>query len=376
MPKIIICQSNFIYGGRLAVVIDIIKLLNDNGISPTVLTSSTSININKIKLDHDIKFDFLIKCKWIRFLPYEVQVIVFGLCVRLFARKHDLIINSNNTSILFPKNTPTVSYNHYPRKARIDSILNSIHFPEYGKTHGLRRIQKLILRRLYSRKTFYPKKEIIIANSNFTKEAIMQSYPYLNREKIKVIYPGVFTKASLEGNSLSAKENVVSLGRISPDKKQLEQIIIFSKLPKLKLTIAGYSDPQNNYYRKCLNHIKENHISNVEIIINLSEQEKLELLSNSKYYLHMTISEPFGITIVESISKGCIPIVHDSGGAKEIVRIDDLRYSDNLFELLERLNNGKNEHLYQDELQKNLNFYSKETFSQNMWVSISKQLLV
>ena len=57
----------------------------------------------------------------------------------------------------------------------------------------------------------------------------------------------------------------------------------------------------------------------VKIITNLRRKELREMLLNSKIYLHPTINEHFGISIVEAMSSGCIPIVHDSGGPKEFV---------------------------------------------------------
>ena len=38
-------------------------------------------------------------------------------------------------------------------------------------------------------------------------------------------------------------------------------------------------------------------------------------------------NEPFGITTVQAIAAGCIPIVPDSGGQREIVGNASLRYS-------------------------------------------------
>ena len=36
-------------------------------------------------------------------------------------------------------------------------------------------------------------------------------------------------------------------------------------------------------------------------------------------YVHCAENEHFGITIVEAMAAGCVPIVHDSGGPREIV---------------------------------------------------------
>ena len=44
-----------------------------------------------------------------------------------------------------------------------------------------------------------------------------------------------------------------------------------------------------------------------------------QILLDSKVYLHCAINEHFGISIIDAMASGCVPIVHDSGGPKEIV---------------------------------------------------------
>jgi glycosyltransferase involved in cell wall biosynthesis len=39
-------------------------------------------------------------------------------------------------------------------------------------------------------------------------------------------------------------------------------------------------------------------------------------------YVHCAENEHFGITIVEAMAAGCVPVVHDSGGPREIVTVD------------------------------------------------------
>ena len=50
------------------------------------------------------------------------------------------------------------------------------------------------------------------------------------------------------------------------------------------------------------------------------------MLLKTKVYLHTTINEHFGISIVEAMASGCIPIVHNSGGPMEFVP-QDHRYA-------------------------------------------------
>ena len=54
-----------------------------------------------------------------------------------------------------------------------------------------------------------------------------------------------------------------------------------------------------------------------------------KLLLRCKVYLHPKINEHFGISIVEAMSCGCLPVVHNSGGPREFVpkdfRFDEMR---------------------------------------------------
>jgi glycosyltransferase involved in cell wall biosynthesis len=50
-----------------------------------------------------------------------------------------------------------------------------------------------------------------------------------------------------------------------------------------------------------------------------------DLLADAKIYVHCALNEHFGISIVEAMAAGCVPVVHDSGGPREIVS-DDVGY--------------------------------------------------
>jgi glycosyltransferase involved in cell wall biosynthesis len=54
-------------------------------------------------------------------------------------------------------------------------------------------------------------------------------------------------------------------------------------------------------------------------IFNPSKETYHKFLGEAKVYLHLMKGEHFGITIVEAMSAGCVPVVHDSGGPREIV---------------------------------------------------------
>ena len=63
---------------------------------------------------------------------------------------------------------------------------------------------------------------------------------------------------------------------------------------------------------------------------------KIDLLKRAKIYLHTMIGEHFGISIVEAMALGCLPIVHDSGGMREFVP-EQYRYQ-TITEAAEKIN--------------------------------------
>ena len=64
----------------------------------------------------------------------------------------------------------------------------------------------------------------------------------------------------------------------------------------------------------------------VTILSNVNRNRLRQILLNSKVYLHPKVNEHFGISIVEAMASGCIPVTHDSGGGREFVP-PNLRYS-------------------------------------------------
>jgi alpha-1,2-mannosyltransferase len=65
----------------------------------------------------------------------------------------------------------------------------------------------------------------------------------------------------------------------------------------------------------------------VEIRPNRTRNEILSAAASSGVYLHTMPGEHFGISIIEAMAAGLIPVVPDSGGAVEFVH-PSLRYRD------------------------------------------------
>jgi glycosyltransferase involved in cell wall biosynthesis len=173
--------------------------------------------------------------------------------------------------------------------------------------------------------------KIIICNSEFTSR-FTQSHLKTNKF---ILYPPV----DIQKFSSSDKKSdiILSVGRfdnILNAKKQDVLINSFSKLspknPGWKLILAGGSleKPENNSYLKHLRYISKN--LPVEFLINPDFTTLKNTYSASKIYWHAAgygvdeninpqNTEHFGITVVEAMSSGLVPIVVAKGGLPEII---------------------------------------------------------
>jgi len=326
MKNFAIVQNKISFGGRLDVIIAITKFFNQKGMKPDILSfEANDINKKNIKKHYNIEIDFnLKKIKRTMKLPHELDILAFNLKLRHFKNKYDFFINSNNTSFLMP-NLPMISYVHFPRKYRLRSKYKSIHDKKNKRKKWLRSkrdfLHKLLQKFYFFNFNIQPK-NLIVCNSEFTKSKFKEIYPNYNK-KVEVIYPPVSIDNKVK---YSKKNSVITLGRFSKNKGQMEQLKIAKESPDIKFYIVGFAKKKNNYNNKCLDYKKNNNLNNVRLVRNASFREKMDLLKNSKIFLNTTKNEPFGITTVEAIMAGCLPIVYDSGGQKEIVSLPDLRF--------------------------------------------------
>ena len=205
---------------------------------------------------------------------------------------------------------------------------------------------------LASKTWWYPLHEIFIKHFRLfyaRKSKIMFLSTMIKKEFNKlglwgeVLYPPVkFT----EKTDLQEKENlIVTISRITPFKNLENLLLIAQKLQKYKFVIVG--SLQNAQYYDFL---KRRTPSNLKILINLPEKEKIELLRKAKFYVHLARYEPFGISILEAMWFGAIPIVHKSGGPwEDIVYYGNYGLGYNqLDEIIKLIDDIRNELIYDD----------------------------
>jgi glycosyltransferase involved in cell wall biosynthesis len=167
--------------------------------------------------------------------------------------------------------------------------------------------------------------KLVLANSRYTAAEIKE----YSGKTAQVLYPPF--SPSIKAPTNSAKENlVVTTSRLDRNKK-LERIpqIAAQTSKDTKFALVG-----RLLNREVLAEIKYSIkkldlTDRVKIYPDLPAVQKLELLANSKVYLHTMPGEHFGISIVEAMALGCTPIVPNSGGMTEFVQ------SENRYETVE-----------------------------------------
>lgn len=218
----------------------------------------------------------------------------------------------------------------------------------------------------------------IVCNSGFTKKFIDHSLGLSST----VVYPPVDIKPI---KPLKKENVIVSVGRFSQllqGKRQDVLVDAFKKLTKEKessgwrLILAGGSDVGGKEFMENLREKSEDYP--VEILENPTFEELLKIYGRAKIF--WTASgygvveeknpekvEHFGITTVEAMAAGCVPVVMGKGGQKEIIKegnngflwVDENKLLDSTMRLI------KDPGLYKKMSQKaieNSRLFSKEEF--------------
>ncbi len=230
--------------------------------------------------------------------------------------KFDLVIDTCSNGLFYKK---------IPAKT-----LAYIHFPNYTKTKtGWKSLMNPLL--IKEEKMF--NYDGIIVNSNFTKDQVEQLIRPKRRDEhgsIVVINPPVDTDKIKQVSMAKKEKLIVTIGRYSPEKK-LDVLIetfkeIEGKMKGYKLLIIGnYQEKDHDYFDKLLLMTKGHRI---ELLRNVPHAELMMLLSKARIYWHSrgygetdpTEFENFGITTVEAMSAGCIPITINLGAQPEIIK--------------------------------------------------------
>lgn len=241
----------------------------------------------------------------IRLLPVRLrafgiyQRMATGFLVHRLHEKADIVINTHGDMVAAPCH---ITYVHYPTFALLEQARDVR--VKYRKNFFWRfyfapyQIAQVRLWRFYMDRT------IILTNSYFSKNVIKER---IGRDAV-VIYPPVDLKAFRPGKK---EDLVLTVGRFTWEKRLDLVPRIAELVPEALFVIAGSTAIGSG---EIIRRIKRYGADNVEVRTDISLDELKELYAKAKIYLHVMAAEHFGISVVEGMASGCVPIVHKSGG--------------------------------------------------------------
>ena len=210
-------------------------------------------------------------------------------------------------------------FNNHPNMFLYKADINALHgfsfldqiIDEYGNIKNkiiFNFIKKSGMYNLYDNANFF-------VNSRYTLQISNKLFPLLNIKPhlMRVIYIPVEYRNNLD-QSIKEKNLVVSIGRIDIRKNYELLLKIADKLKNHRFIIAGALNRGDEEYYHSLVKVKPD---NVEIKPNINEYDKTELLKKAAIYIHLNRREHYGISILEAMSYGIVPVVPESGGPWE-----------------------------------------------------------
>ncbi|MFA6005479.1 MAG: glycosyltransferase family 4 protein [Patescibacteria group bacterium] len=204
------------------------------------------------------------------------------------------------------------------------------------------------------------KKNFVILQAPTARLLPVSLFNKLKSQKFKPVYYDNFVKHFFEKKKLTDKQYILnpavsdeyfslpknnkekmilSVGRFFGhlhSKKQEILIKAFSQAQRnhkefreYSLILAGSCRPEDHKYLESLKKLSQDN-SKIQIFENISFAELKELYAKSTFYWHAAgygeneLLEPekmehFGISIIESMAAGCVPLAYNGGGPKEII---------------------------------------------------------
>jgi len=200
----------------------------------------------------------------------------------------------------FPDFLPGFDYLYYPERYLYNPYLRIYSRPLELATRALLS--------LFKRLDYKP---LILTNSRFSKAIIRRKLGV----KAVVLYPPVDVERYLPLSRHRERDNVVvTIGRLEPMKNLDIVLEVAKEAREAKFIILG-TGHSSNYYATLVKKVRVYGLEGrVKILLNVSEEQKIEVLKRAKVYLHPTKYEHFGIAVVEAMAAGLVPAVHKSGG--------------------------------------------------------------
>jgi GT2 family glycosyltransferase/glycosyltransferase involved in cell wall biosynthesis len=186
--------------------------------------------------------------------------------------------------------------------------------------------------------------DVVVVNSHFTREAYLRALAGVTRTRkdVRVIYPSVqMVPEMCDGHTQTKEKIILSIGRFSPNGHAKRQDLIATAFKKLRtkgelngwrLVLCGQvlNDSRSTVYFERLRSACVGF--EVDFVLSPDRAQIANFYQRAAIYVSATGAglkhprfdhkcEHFGISVVEAISAGCVPIVAKRGGPAEILQL-------------------------------------------------------
>ncbi len=260
----------------------------------------------KTHVDREYLIDPSLNLSKLRINPFNAGLLVIKFIGLVRSLKSDIVISTYGDLDILNNLADIVYIGGMPFSLARDYRGNMPEIMKKGYTQFAYNIMNILVHLLMR------KNPLLLANSSFTNDILVKSYRWKSR--ICVIYPPCDTG---EINLPDKKRDMVLTMSRFLQGKGLEAIPhIARETERWKYVIVGSTkEGSDNVIANLRLKAKELGVADrLEIYYNAPRQVLLRLLSEAKVCLSLMKNEMFGISIVEGMSSGCVPIVHKSGG--------------------------------------------------------------
>jgi glycosyltransferase involved in cell wall biosynthesis len=250
-----------------------------------------------------------------------------------------------------------------------------VHFPEIHFDYDYSRLKRKLYLWLFKRwvEQGIGKLDMVFCNSNYTKETIERYWKSHGVKDPVVVYPAVNLERFWCDKPLSERQKrVVYVARFIPVKRHEILKRLATDLSGYEfVSVGGLIDAEKAWFDR----FSENLPQNYSVKTNLPGPDLLNILHDSRVYVHLMEGEHFGIAPVEGLASGCVTLVHNSGGMKEFIpeefrweTYDDLKQK--IVRYMEDENASANWESTRQQLWIRISVLNPETFQNNIWSNV------
>ncbi len=357
-----------IYGGGERVCHNVIKTLLVNEQSVELLTFNFDADKYRDIVGEDLSKEVVIHSLGKRievnppFTIYKRHRNFVNLLKRYKNKlDYDYLFSTQSSSpfepVFLSKSRKNIAYVHFPE----------IHY-DYARGNFKRKLYLWLFKRWVEQGI--GKLDLILCNSNYTKDAIERYWKNRYVRGPVVVYPPVnLSKFWCDKPMSKRKKRVVYVARFIPAKRHEIMKRLALDIPDCEfISIGGLIDAEKAWF----DNFNKNLPPNYSLKTNLPGNQLLDILQNSRIYVHLMEGEHFGIAPIEGLASGCITVVHDSGGMQEFIP-EEFRWKtyfdlkDKIVNLIDRVDKDSYWEKKRESLWRDISVLTPENFQNNIW---------